>query len=99
MFVCLLQGARGNDGAAGAAGPPVSVLPSKPADILKILGLSVFIKCLSTCQTCLKLFFVCLFDHRVPLAPLDLLDSPVALEPRYTTAQHGFYQSSVTSSI
>lgn len=24
MFVCLLQGARGNDGAAGAAGPPVS---------------------------------------------------------------------------
>lgn len=24
MFVCVLQGARGNDGAAGAAGPPVS---------------------------------------------------------------------------
>lgn len=26
MFVnCMLQGARGNDGAAGAAGPPVSL--------------------------------------------------------------------------
>lgn len=26
MFVFVLQGARGNDGAAGAAGPPVSLL-------------------------------------------------------------------------
>lgn len=25
MFVFVLQGARGNDGAAGAAGPPVSI--------------------------------------------------------------------------
>lgn len=25
MFVFVLQGARGNDGAAGAAGPPVSL--------------------------------------------------------------------------
>lgn len=24
VFPCVLQGARGNDGAAGAAGPPVS---------------------------------------------------------------------------
>lgn len=29
MFVFVLQGARGNDGAAGAAGPPVSLLFSK----------------------------------------------------------------------
>lgn len=34
MLVFVLQGARGNDGAAGAAGPPVSLLFSKKKIII-----------------------------------------------------------------
>lgn len=42
-FVFDLQGARGNDGAAGAAGPPVSLSLSK-ASVLKISALLALIQ-------------------------------------------------------
>lgn len=35
MFVYVLQGARGNDGAAGAAGPPVSLSFSQDTQFVR----------------------------------------------------------------
>lgn len=45
MFVFVLQGARGNDGAAGAAGPPVSIF---------IYRYNNNLSCCSTCKGAAK---------------------------------------------
>lgn len=54
--------------------------------VLAVVALAAWI-----CYVCLNLS-VLLPTFRVPLAPLDLLDSLVALEPRYNYAQHDSHQ-------
>lgn len=77
MSVLVLQGARGNDGAAGAAGPPVSIFFE--LTIICYVAVKVLIDCR---KYIVPNLFRLLVYYRVLLALLDPLDSLVALELR-----------------
>lgn len=65
---CVLQGARGNDGPAGAAGPPVSFL------------VNTICLCSSLFPMYVGLLLIC-YKHKSPFSPSDCYKYIMADKP------------------